>query len=331
MFLIADGNNLAWAGFHSLRQAMDAGTPEQLTRAALLGLTQSVVGLAVRRGEPPGAALPLFNAATPVTRLAVCFDEGRPLRRRSIFPGYQLGRESTPAFRDNEGFVLDAIAAFVDIARCLPVEIVRGTNTEADDLIAALVLGSGATPTRIASTDRDFLQLVDDRVSIYSPVKRLVIDTRNFTEATAPSGSDGRPVAFPRERYLDYRALVGDTSDDLPGIPGLGALTAARMLADAPPEAYFERPGRLEAVLGRRNRKLEALLASDEGRAIYDRNRGLMDLRLGAAHFPELVGFTVRGVWDEPAFRACVADQRIQGLDLEAACRTFEAIAPARP
>jgi 5'-3' exonuclease len=329
MFLVADGNNLAWAGFHSLRQAMGAETPEQLTRAALLGLTQSVVGLAVRRGEPPGAAMPLFDSARPLTRLAVCFDEGRPLRRRSIYPGYQLGREGTSAFRDNETFVLEAISAFIDIARCLPIDVVRGTNTEADDLIAALVLGSGAMPARIASTDRDFLQLVDERVSIYSPVKRLVIDAVNFAEATAPSGSDGRPVVFPRERYLDYRALVGDTSDDLPGIPGLGSLTAARMLAEAPPQTYFEHPGRLDAVLGRRNRKLEELLASGEGRAIYERNRGLMDLRLGAAHFPDLSDFTRRGAWDEPAFRACVARERIQGLDLETACHTFAAVAQA--
>jgi len=329
MFLVADGNNLAWAGFHSLRQAMGAETPEQLTRAALLGLTQSVVGLAVRRGEPPGGAMPLFQTAQPLTRLAVCFDEGRPLRRRSIFPGYQLGRESTAAFRDNERFVLEAIAAFVDAARCLPIEVVRGKDTEADDLIAALVLGSGTTTARIASTDRDFLQLVDERVSIYSPVKRLVIDAMNFTEATAPSGADGRPVAFPRERYLDYRALAGDTSDDLPGIPGLGALTAARMLAEAPAETYFEHPGRLEAVLGRRNRKLEELLASGEGHAIYERNRGLMDLRLGAAHFPDLTGFTRRGAWDEPAFRDWVAAQRVQGLDLETARHTFAAVAHA--
>ncbi len=53
MLLLADGNNMAWAGFHALRRAMEAETPEQKTRATLLGLTQSVLGLAVRGGEPP--------------------------------------------------------------------------------------------------------------------------------------------------------------------------------------------------------------------------------------------------------------------------------------
>ncbi len=55
MLLIADGNNLAWAGFHALRRAMGAEAPDEKVRAALLGLTQSVVGFAVRAGEPPVA------------------------------------------------------------------------------------------------------------------------------------------------------------------------------------------------------------------------------------------------------------------------------------
>ena len=96
MFLIADGNNLAWAGFHALRKPMGAETPEQKVRATLLGLTQSVVGLVVRGGEPPsdGPTGSRRLWAQPVTRVAIAFDEGRPLRRRTIYPEYQLGRES---------------------------------------------------------------------------------------------------------------------------------------------------------------------------------------------------------------------------------------------
>ena len=56
MLLVVDGNNVAWAGFHALRRPMGADTPEKLVRAALLGLTQSVIGFAVRAGEPPDAA-----------------------------------------------------------------------------------------------------------------------------------------------------------------------------------------------------------------------------------------------------------------------------------
>ena len=336
MLLIADGNNLAWAGFHALRRAMGAESPEEKTRAAFLGLTQSVFGFAIRNGEPTAAgkaaptrqqALALDGDRQATSRLAVCFDEGRPLRRREVFSGYQLGRESDPSFRENEPFILDAIARFVAASSILPVEIVRGINTEADDLVAALVQQASEDRIRIASTDRDFLQLVDERVSIYSPVKRVVVTPDNFTEHTAPRDSDDRPITFPRARYLEYRVASGDASDNLPGIPGVGALTAARLVAYAELDSYFETPSLVSEALGRRNAKLEGALASSEARAAVNRNRALMDLRLAAARYPDLAPYRRRGLWDESSFRAWVAQQRIAALDVEAACSTMARLA----
>jgi len=329
MLLIADGNNLAWAGFHALRKPMGAETPDLKVRAAQLGLTQSVVGLAIRAGEPPAEPGNRARGFEPgkVSRLAVVFDEGRPFRRRGIFPGYQMGRESTASFTENEPFVLEGIRLFSEAAAALPMEVIRGVNAEADDLVASLALNGHPGDVRIASSDRDFLQLVDERLSIYSPQKRIVIGVGNFVEATAPSDSDGRAVPFPRERYLDYRAASGDASDDLPGIPAVGTLTAARLLARAPMEEYFATPGLITGVLGRRNVKLEGALYSGEARAVFERNRMLMDLRQGAAQYPSLEEMTVEGSWDPPAFRRWCAEQRIAGLDLNAACDAFESIA----
>jgi 5'-3' exonuclease len=325
MFLVADGNNMAWAGFHALRKPMGAETPEAKTRAALLGLTQSALGFAVRAGEPPTPG-PAREPTTRVTRLAIAFDHGRPLRRRGIYPAYQTGREANPSFMDNEEYVLAAIDQFIELAARLPIEIARGENTEADDLAAVLVIES-EDPVRIGSTDRDFLQLVDERVSIYSPVKRLVIDADNFVEAAAPRASDGTPVAFPRERYLEYRVASGDASDDLPGIPGVGALTAARLLAVAPLDAYFDQPSLAATALGRRNAKLEAALRDDATLEIVARNRLLMDLRLAAKRYDNIGDLVTVGQWDEGEFRAWTKDQRIAGLDIEAAVRAMARIA----
>jgi 5'-3' exonuclease len=334
MLLLADGNNMAWAGFHALRRAMEAETPEQKTRAALLGLTQSVLGMAVRGGEPPIPGRPPEAAATlagnPVRRLAIAFDEGRPLRRRTIFPTYQLSRESNPAFAENEAFVLEAIAQFMEAARALPIDIARGVNTEADDLIAFMALEQPEATVRIASTDRDFLQLVSERLTIYSPVKRVVIDVEAFADATAPRTAVGTAVAFPRERYLDYRVASGDASDDLPGIPGVGTITAARLLADAPLDDYLDDPALASRTLGRRNAKLEAALAGDEARKAVARNRVLMDLRAAAARYPSLDGMLERHDWDEATFRAWFTDQRIAGLELDAASRAMESLAQRR-
>jgi 5'-3' exonuclease len=329
VLIIADGNNLAWAGFHALRRSMNPRTPAEHTRTALLGLTQSVLGLAVRAGEPPESGAPVAIAHRNrgrVTGLAIAFDEGRPLLRRSIWPAYQTGRESDPNFAGNEAFILDAIAQFVDFARVLPVTILRGTNTEADDLVAHLALAvEGAV--RIASSDRDFLQLVDGRVSVYSPIKRVVIDTSNFDEHAAPTASDGRPVVFPRERYLDYRAASGDASDDLPGIPGLGTVGAARLLAFAPLDDYLADPSLAARALGRQNARLSMALRSGEAAATVARNRVLMDLRAAAARYPSLDGYVTKGTWDEQGARAWLTEQRIAGLDRDAALLALAALA----
>lgn len=334
--LVIDGNNVAWAGFHALRRPMDANTPEKYVRAALLGLTQSVIGFAVRAGEPPEAGpgrvtgqSSLFDPPpTRISRLTVAFDEGRPLRRREIYPRYQTGRESDSNFMEFEQYVLTAIEQFSEFAASLPAEIIRGRNTEADDLIAATVLGSQGT-VRICSTDRDFLQLVDERVSIYSPVRRLVVTTENFSEATAPKSADGTPSPFPRERYLEYRAASGDASDDLPGIPGVGALTAAKLLNAASLDEYLARPSRLADVLGRRNARIEAAFASGEAAAVTARNLQLMDLRAAAVHYPDLTSYTSTGRWDEPAFRAWVKEQRVAAMDVEAAVACMSHVAAA--
>jgi 5'-3' exonuclease len=325
MHIIADGNNIAWAGFHSMRKATGAESREEFVRSALLGLTQSIVGLVVRAGEPPDEPGRSGPARHRISGLTVVFDDGRPLRRRTLFPAYQTGREGDPNFMDNERYVLDGVDQFVEAAHSLPLAILRGVNTEADDLVAAFT-ESHEGPVRIASTDRDFLQLIDERVSIYSPVKRLVITTENFSDATAPRDSNGTATAFPRERYLDYRVASGDASDNLPGIPGVGALTAAKLVAVAPIDAYVHDRRLLSNTLGRRNVKVEGAFASGEAAAVIERNRTLMDLRLAALGYPSLENYERRFTWNETEFRAWVRSQRIAALDLDSACSAFERI-----
>ena len=324
MLLVIDGNNIAWAGFHALRRPMNADTPEKLRRAALLGLAQGVLGLITRGGEAPGATPGQADA------VVVTFDHGRPLRRREIFPAYQTGRERNPAFVEYEEYVLGAIERFTELAHLLPVTVLRGTNTEADDLAAAAA-SQHAGPVRIASTDRDFLQLVDERVTVYSPVKKLLVTVENFAEVTAPADSGGTAAPFPRERYLDYRAASGDASDDLPGIAGVGPLTAARLLARAPMEAYFATPRLAAEVLGRRQAKLEAALAAGEAREVFERNRTLMDLRAAAQRFPSLDDYRAVGAWDELAARTWLETERIARTEIESTVRVLARLAGEEP
>jgi DNA polymerase I len=310
VLLLLDGNNLAWAGFYALERAMKPDSEERRERVALLGLASGVLGAVARDGEPPGE-----RPRTPVTRVAVCFDRGRPLRRRETFPPYQTGREGDDKFVANEPTVLRAVARFCEVAeRALPFEVLHGENTEADDLIAGLVQRTPG-PKRIVSTDRDFLQLVGPETSVYAPVKKLVIDDANFEDAAMPRTSSGDLVAFPRERFLDFRVLTGDTSDNVPGVPGVGALSAAKLLAAGALDDYLRDPALVRPALGRRSDAVERAFADGTAAAVVERNRALMDLRRPAPCWDRLDELTTHGRWDRPAFERWYEEQKITAVD----------------
>jgi DNA polymerase-1 len=177
---------------------------------------------------------------------------------------------------------------------------------------------------RIVSTDRDFVQLIDAKTSVYSPVRKLIIDESNCLAIFTPKDATRM---FPRERLLDYRALVGDASDDLPGVPGVGALSGVAMLLHAPIATYFRDPAAVRVALGRKNAKIESALADGTAQEIVERNRLLMDLRLPSPCWDELDALTTRGTWDRPAFDAWVEEQRFSALDTPALIAQVESLA----
>jgi 5'-3' exonuclease len=180
---------------------------------------------------------------------------------------------------------------------------------------------------RIVSTDRDFLQLIDGQVSVYSPVKKIIVDHDNLMEAVAPRTSSGATVEFPLERFLDYRAMVGDPSDNIPGVPGAGPLTAAKLLQSAPIETYFGHPEKVRQALGRKSAALESAFTDGTAEAIHSRNRTLMDLRLPAPCWDTLDEMTTMGTWDRAGFEAWAEEQRFSGLDIPLLLSTLDELA----
>lgn len=323
MLLIIDGNNMAWAGFYALERAMKPEDYERRQRVALLGVASTVLGAIARSGTPPGEPI-----ATLATSVAVCFDEGRPLRRREVYPPYQTGREGDPKFIQNEPTILRAIAAFREMAAAmLPVDVLRGANTEADDLIAGLVHANPDLAKRIVSTDRDFLQLIGPSTSVYAPVKRIIIDERNFFDAFGLKAAPGTEAPFPRDRFLDFRALNGDPSDNLPGVPGIGPLSAAKLLALAPLDTYFGHEDAVREALGRKNLAVEMAFGHGNAKEIVERNRALMDLRLPAPCWAELPALTIRGAWDRDRFDGWYTEQKISAVDRDQLFERLEALA----
>lgn len=322
MFLLIDGNNLAWAGFYALERAMKPEDDERRHRVAMLGLAGMVLGAIARCGEPPGKEPP-----EPLTRVAICFDMGRPVRRRELYPNYQMDREYDPKFVQNEPTILRAIDEFAAAMHCAPVDVLRGENTEADDLIAGLVQAEPKAVKRIVSTDRDFLQLVGPKTSVYAPVKKAIIDQSNFFEMAAPRTSSGAIVTFPQERFLDYRALTGDPSDSVPGVPGVGPLSAAKLLAVAPLDSFFGKPAAVRTALGRKSDAVERAFADGTAERVVSRNRELMDLRLPSPVWPRIGEMTSRGRWDRPTFERWYDEQRISAVVKEELIRRLEHIA----
>jgi 5'-3' exonuclease len=326
MHIILDGNNIAWAGYYALERAMKPDDDERKRRVALLGLASGILGAVARGAMPPNQP-----ATRDIDRVTIAFDEGRPLRRRQVYPPYQTGRERDPKFIANEPIVLGAIQDFSRIAAlALPVSIIRGVNVEADDLIAGVVNRNSASHARIVSTDRDFLQLISPTVSVYSPVKKLIIDQANFDECALPKTSRGTIVRFPRERFLDYRALCGDTSDDLPGVPGIGPLSAAALVARHPVDAYFGDAAAVRAALGRKSAVIERAFTDGSAEQIVQRNRTLMDLRLPAPCWDQLDALTTNGSWHRPRFETWLEEQRISNVERHVLFTRLDRIASLR-
>lgn len=108
-----------------------------------------------------------------------------------------------------------------DILKPLGVKNMYPGILEADDVISWMCKH---TPGRkmIVSVDQDMLQLVDENTSVYSPIKDVVIDYNNFEAITG----------VPREQFLRYKSLVGDKSDNLPGVERCGKKTAQKLIKE---------------------------------------------------------------------------------------------------
>lgn len=190
---------------------------------------------------------------------AVFFDCGKPAFRLELAPEYKSNRPPMPEpLRQQMPAIRDMIGAFGwQSCQC--------EDYEADDLIAATVRALPGTTFRIVSSDKDLAQLIDDRTAMLIPARTGGWEVRDAAAAAARFGV--RP-----EQMVDYLSLLGDSADVIPGVPGVGAKTAAAILREAGSlEAFFRDPG-LIANAGQRRKLLD-------GREILERNRKLIALR----------------------------------------------------
>jgi DNA polymerase I len=155
------------------------------------------------------------------THVAAAFDAGIPAERLEAYPEYKAHRPETPDDLDSQfPLVRRALEAY-------GIPIVEVAGEEADDVIATLADRASRDRLRtvIVSGDLDLLQLVDDAVTVVV-TRRGISDMARYDEAAVRERYGLAPKQLP-----DYRGLKGDPSDNLPGVPGIGEKTAAKLIA----------------------------------------------------------------------------------------------------
>ncbi len=184
--------------------------------------------LTTAHGEITNAA---FGAANAVVRLyevhgadrVLCaFDLKGPTFRHQLYPEYKAHRPPTPAE------IVAQLPRVREIMAAMDVPVVELEGYEADDLIATLTregLGHGHQ-IWIYSGDKDFFPLIQPRVVLLKPSARSNVDEELFDEAAVKKKYGVRPAQF-----RDVLALMGDKSDNVPGVPGIGEKTALKLVA----------------------------------------------------------------------------------------------------
>jgi DNA polymerase I len=152
------------------------------------------------------------------THLAVVFDKSEKTFRTEMYPDYKAHRPDPPDdLRPQFAFIREAVRAF-DLP-CL-----EQAGFEADDLIATYVreaCEAGASAT-IVSSDKDLMQLVSDCVMMYDTMKDRRIGRAEVIEK----------FGVPPEKVIEVQSLIGDSTDNVPGVPGIGVKTAAQLITE---------------------------------------------------------------------------------------------------
>ena len=240
---LIDGNSIAYRAFYALPE--DLATKSGQVTNAVFGFTRMLIRL-LKDFHPDG--------------IAVAWDVSRKTFRTEVYPEYKAQREKAPDHFRSQLPLMDKVLESLQITQ------LRMEGYEADDLIATLTRNAveGGWEVLIVTGDRDAFQLVGGPVRVVY-TRRGISDTIVADDAWVEERYGIRP-----DQYVEYAALRGDTSDNLPGVPGVGEKTASRLVADH---------GSLDAIylaIGDQTPKLRESLAANREQVFL--NKDLMTL-----------------------------------------------------
>jgi DNA polymerase I len=239
--LIVDGHAYAYRAFHAIRSL---SSPTGAPTNAIFGFIKMTQKM---------------QAQLDPSHLVVVWDGGLAAERMAEHPEYKSQRPPMPA---DLGTQIDRVQ---DWLRAAGLATLCQDGVEADDWIAAIARGAAtAMPVVIASSDKDFMQLVSTRIGLLNPndksEKVWVADDVRAKTGVAP------------EQIVDWLSLIGDSVDNIPGVSGVGPKTATDLLAQfGSVDALYTRLGEMKSD------KLRASLESS--REVVRRNQRLIRLR----------------------------------------------------
>ncbi len=270
--LLLDGNSLTYRAFFAVPE--DMATRSGQPTGAVFGFTSMLINLV--RDHRPDA-------------IAVCFDRREPTFRHTAAPEYKAHRDETPPT------LIDQLGLVRQVLDSLSIPAIDCAGFEADDLLATLAVEAEqrGDDVLIVSGDRDVYQLVHDPKIQVLYNRRGVTDYALYDEAGIAERTGVTP-----DLYVQYAALRGDPSDNLPGVPGVGEKTAAKLL-----NKYGSVEALLAAAAEQTPKLAENLAAHGE---VVRRNVDLMTLRTDAP------------------IEVTVDDLQWGSLDADLVTRTFE-------
>ncbi len=204
-------------------------------------------GLKTPKGEPSFAVFAFANILTSLLEkekpehIAVVFDTAAPTFRHEMYPLYKANRDAFPEE------LVPQLARIKELIDCLSIQRIELPGYEADDIIGTLSKNASDEKVEVVclTSDKDYYQLVNEHVKLYKPSKQ---SNEDF-EIVGIEGVNDKFGVLPRQ-VIDVLALIGDASDNVPGVKGIGDKTAIPLIQKfGSIEQLYERIGEVEREL----------------------------------------------------------------------------------
>lgn len=261
---LIDGSGFIFRAYHAIPHL---STTKGVPTNAVYGFTNMLLK-ALREHAP--------------THVALVFDASRKSFRTDLDPQYKANRPEAPA---------DLVPQFSlvrDVTRALNVPVIEEQGVEADDVIGTLACRAreAGWDVVIVTGDKDFAQLVDGKVQLYDPM----------AEASGRGGWTGpaeveKKLGVKPEQVVEYMALLGDKIDNVPGIPGVGEVTAAALIRHfGTVDAILGRPEEIPKAVARGGEKLKEKVLAHVDRIRLNRQLVSIKCDLALPFSPEAFG-----------------------------------------